>query len=86
MNRSIAAMLPFLAVSLVSSGTVWSTRKADLVNSVHAEEGCSLKTLRGTYGFFRTGTVPTGPLAAVGIGVFDGRGSMTARQTIRRTA
>src|SRR5207237_5909498 len=49
MKRSIArGMLAALAVSLLSSGTVWSPRKEALVNSVRAAEGCSLKTLHGS--------------------------------------
>ena len=85
MKRSIArGMLAALAVSLLSSGTVWSPRKEALVNSVRAAEGCSLKTLHGSYGYFRSGTTPAGPLAAVGIIVYDGRGSFTSPQTIRR--
>jgi hypothetical protein len=46
---------------------------------------CSVATLKGTYGFFRTGATAIGPLAAVGIGTFDGTGAVaTARQTIRK--
>src|SRR5258707_13148701 len=52
-----------------------------LVPRVHAQEGCSVATLNGTYGFYRTGTVPAGPLAAVGIATYDGNGNSTARQT-----
>lgn len=60
------------------------------VSSVHAQEledsaVCSVATLNGTYGFFRTGTTAIGPLAAVGIATFDGTGAVaTARQTIRK--
>src|SRR5215469_9598994 len=44
--------------------------------AVHAQEGCSIATLRGAYGFFRTGTTAVGPLGAVG--------TSTGRQTIRK--
>jgi hypothetical protein len=48
-------------------------------------KGCSVATLSGIYGFYRTGTTPVGPLAAVGFITFDGRGSFTnVHQTIRR--
>lgn len=59
-------------------------RQSYLVARVHAQEGCSVATLQGAYGFYRTGTTSTGPLAAVGIATFDGTGSTTARQTIRK--
>ena len=50
---------------------------------MHAAEGCSLETLKGTYGFYRAGTTSTGPLAAVGYTIFDGRGGSSTFQTIR---
>jgi hypothetical protein len=64
--------------------------RVSVVSSVHAQEredsaACSVATLKGTYGFFRTGATAVGPLAAVGIGTFDGTGAVsTARQTIRK--
>lgn len=45
---------------------------------------CSVATLSGTYGFFRSGTITQGPLAAVGTGEYDGRGFFTIRQTTSR--
>jgi hypothetical protein len=60
-------------------------RQLDIVPRVHAQEGCSVATLQGAYGFYRTGTTPVGPLAAVGIATFDGQGNTSARQTITRT-
>lgn len=58
--------------------------QSDLIAKAHAEEGCSIATLQGAYGFYRSGATPDGPLAAVGIATFDGKGSTTARQTIRK--
>jgi hypothetical protein len=60
-----------------------------IVATVHAQvprdsEACSVATLNGAYGFFRTGITSAGPLAAVGIATFDGKGGSTARQTIRK--
>jgi len=62
-----------------------------IVASVHAQgltdpetKACSVATLEGAYGFFRTGITSAGPLAAVGIATFDGKGGSTARQTIRK--
>ena len=58
--------------------------QSGLMASVHAQEGCSVATLQGSYGFFRTGAVPAGPLAAVGIATFNGNGTTTFGQTIRK--
>ncbi len=63
---------------------VFASRESRVVPKAHATEGCSVASVKGAYGFFRTGTVPAGPLAAVGIITFDGAGNSTARQTIRR--
>jgi hypothetical protein len=52
--------------------------------TVHAQESCSVASLNGAYGFFRTGTTAVGPLGAVGIATFDGAGTSTAVQTIRK--
>ncbi len=60
------------------------SRRSSVVPRVHAEEGCSVATLNGAYAFYRTGTTSVGPLAAVGIATYDGNGTTTVRQTIRR--
>ena len=59
-------------------------RHSPVMRRVHAEEGCSVATLNGTYGFYRTGTTSVGPLASVGIATYDGNGTTTTRQTIRK--
>jgi hypothetical protein len=75
--------LALLTVLLLGS---WS----GMVTSLHAQDEqanavCSVATLKGSYGFFRTGATPVGPVAAVGIATFDGTGLVgTARQTIRK--
>jgi hypothetical protein len=46
--------------------------------------GCTEWDLRGTYGFSREGTTTQGPLAAVGVATFDGRGFFSASQTTSR--
>jgi hypothetical protein len=62
----------------------------EVVSRVHAIENddddraCTNASLRGSYGFYRTGSTSTGPLAAVGIIVFDGEGNATATQSISR--
>lgn len=60
------------------------SRHSPILPRVHAEEGCSVATLNGAYAFYRTGTTSVGPLASVGIATYDGKGTTTARQTIRR--
>ena len=45
---------------------------------------CGLADLRGTYGFDGSGVNPQGPIAAVGISLFDGNGSFTVAQTTNR--
>ena len=49
-----------------------------------AGKPCSLATLNGSYGFYRSGNTPTGSLAAVGIVTFDGNGNGSTKQTIAR--
>jgi hypothetical protein len=49
-----------------------------------AGKACSNATLNGSYGFYRTGTTPTGPLASIGILFFDGNGNATATQSTSR--
>ncbi len=55
---------------------------------VHAddrhEKGCTEKTVKGTYGFYRTGTGATGPLVAIGLIFNDGIGSGTVTQSISK--
>lgn len=66
-------------------GTLLGTAiPAHAQNQDHPEDSCSVASLKGAYGFFRTGTTSGGPLAAVGIVEFDGAGSSAARQTIRK--
>ena len=45
---------------------------------------CTNASLKGTYGFYRTGSTPDGPLAAVGIITVDGKGNSVATQSISR--
>jgi hypothetical protein len=60
-----------------------------IVPKVHAKEndenrGCSVASLNGAYGLYRSGTRSGDPVAAVGLATFDGNGFSTARQTTRR--
>jgi hypothetical protein len=86
----VSIVLGGVVACLIFAGLVSRGGRPSLASKVHAQEGCSVATLHGAYGFFRTGTVSAGttsagPLAAVGIATFDGTGAVsTARQTIRR--
>jgi hypothetical protein len=59
-----------------------------LIARVHAddqhEKACSNKTLNGPYGIYRTGSTSVGPLAALGIVIFDGNGGSGGSQSISR--
>lgn len=56
-----------------------------LAPGIHAEDrSCSNASLNGSYGFYRTGTTGSGPLAAVGIISFDGKGNADTTQSISR--
>jgi hypothetical protein len=87
MKQNIAMLL---VIGVVASALVLGRKvPVSFVPTVHAqtvraEEGCSVASLNGAYGFFRTGTTAIGPLGAVGIATFDGAGTSTAIQTIRK--
>lgn len=51
---------------------------------VFAQGRCSEATLKGQYGFYRTGSTPVGPLAAVGFILFDGKGNTAGTQDLSR--
>ena len=53
------------------------------VQAHEASEGCSVATLNGAYGGVLTGEVlGVGPIVAVGVPRFDGRGHFVAEQTV----
>ena len=94
MKRTIIPMaLGGIVASLVFAGIVSHSGRPSLVPKVHADEGCSVGTLSGTYGFYRQGTrgVTTASasgnaVAAGGIFALDGAGNIVApgHQTISR--
>jgi hypothetical protein len=91
MRRNVSRItLGGLVTSLLLGISVFPGGWVGTVSTVRAEEkeesrSCSVATLNGAYGFFRTGTTPFGPVVAVGLATFDGTGAVaTARQTIRR--
>ncbi len=58
---------------------VLSTAAGDAVSERQKKvglRGCSNASLEGTFGFIRTGTTSVGPLAAVGLGIYDGSGNV----------
>jgi hypothetical protein len=74
-----------VAVAALASGLLLASSH---FQGVHAddrhEKGCINKTLKGTYGFYRTGTTATGPLVAIGLIFHDGMGNGTVTQNISR--
>ena len=91
MKRFVGFAIPAVVISCLLIGIpVLRGIKSGIVATVHAQvpedsEACSVATVKGTYGFFRTGITSAGPLAAVGFLTFDGEGSHSlARQTIRK--
>lgn len=91
MKRYVSCItLGGLIVGVLLGMPVFRGAPSGIIASVHAQvpkdtEGCSVATLNGAYGFFRTGITSAGPLAAVGLITFDGTGAHSpARQTIRR--
>ena len=90
MKRFGGFSIPALVISCLLLGIpVFRGTQSGVVATVHAQvqtnaAACSVATLNGAYGLFRTGITSAGPLAAVGIATFDGKGGSTARQTIRK--
>lgn len=75
--------------SLLMVGTRVRFPSAVAAPTVHAHNNggeCSVATLQGTYGFLRTGTdnVLGGPIAQVGLHMFDGEGMSTLIATVSR--
>ncbi len=77
---TFAGMVAVLVVGVSMSGT----HRHSLVPPAHAQAACSVNTLFGAYGFYRTGQTPGGPLAAVGVATFNGLGDVLVRQTIEK--
>ena len=77
--------ITLIAAVALASGLLLSNSN---IRRVHAddrdEKACSNKTLKGTYGFYRTGTSTEGPIVGVGFIFWDGKGNGFARQSISR--
>ncbi|MCI0444805.1 hypothetical protein L0152_16555 [bacterium] len=76
MKQKIASLTIFVLVLCFATLTFAADK------SVQA--ACSNATVKGSYGFYRSGTAPDGPHAAVGIVFFDGNGQAKGRQRISR--
>ncbi|MBV9073854.1 MAG: hypothetical protein JOZ10_09500 [Acidobacteria bacterium] len=97
-TRIASIVVAGVVFSLLLTQTIFPSHKLDIVPTAYADDDrgapsaqdhdesavCSVATLNGSYGFFRTGATAVGPLAAVGIVTFDGNGASAARQTIRK--
>ena len=73
-----------ILTAVIAITALYHARKVD-ATPVHAQEhGCSVASLKGTYAWRRTGVnnVVGGPIAEIGIAVYDGEGT---RGFIRNT-
>lgn len=77
-----------LMAALLLGVSIFRGHRSGMVANVHAQENdgrCTNATLKGAYAFYRSGTRGSDPVAAIGLGTFDGTGAVvTARQTIVR--
>jgi hypothetical protein len=72
------------AVALASSLLLSISQIAGVDANDRHKGGCSNKTLKGSYGSYRTGTGSQGPLAGVGHISFDGNGNNSGIQSFSR--
>ena len=78
--RASAVWLAVMSSCLLSAGF-------GLVREATAKDHhvvCTNASLNGPYGFYRTGSTPAGPLAALGSLTFDGKGVVTGSQSVSR--
>ena len=62
----------FLLITVAVASTLGTVPRA------HAQDGCTLVTLKGSWGFLLTGTIiGVGPIAIEGVVQFDGAGNFT---------
>jgi hypothetical protein len=90
MKRTVnLIVLSGLMTTVLLGVSLFPERRSGIVPKVHAQENeanraCTNASLSGPYGYYRTGTTPGGPVAAVGILTYDGKGFGTAQQTVSR--
>ena len=83
MHRKLSTAFFVVTVVLVSTG-LSSAQSITPPSTITLATRCGLADVRGSYGFFRTGVNPQGPIAAIGVGHFDGDGNMTTVQSTNR--
>ena len=74
------ARLSALALAVVLPFAFAPSARAD-GDHIHP---CTNNTIKGTYGFYRTGPGPNGPVTAVGHITYDGHGNLTLIQDVVR--
>lgn len=57
---------------------------ASALGDDHPPRPCTNGTIKGTYGFYRTGPGPNGPVTAVGWITYDGHGGLSLEQDVVR--
>jgi hypothetical protein len=74
-----------IAAIALASGLLFSISQiAGVDGNDRHKGGCSNKTLKGSYGSYRTGNGSMGPAAGVGRITFDGNGNSSGLQNISR--
>jgi len=78
-HRVLALGVAAIGLWILSSPTARAAEK-------HGPRPCSNATLKGTFGFYRTGIIQfgSGGLSAVGILTFDGKGNASVVQSVSR--
>jgi hypothetical protein len=88
------SLIVFVSAIVLSSGRPGSAvitradgqnRAEPILAVIPHKTPCTNATLKGTYGFQRNGQTSQGPLTAVGLATFDGRGNAVAQQTVSRS-
>jgi hypothetical protein len=69
---------------IVAAGVLLLVSPTARADGDHANKPCTNGTVKGTYGFYRTGPGPNGPVSAVGIIHFDGHGNVSLIQDVVR--
>ena len=92
MRRSILGAMVSVVLSLVVVSVLEGNRHTGgIVAKVYAQDGCSLKTLNGSYGAAGDGLIATGqppvtssdtiPIAVAGVQTYDGAGNFSLSNT-----
>jgi hypothetical protein len=83
MNVSSACKLSAIGLTGVLVLLASSQHVLPKVQAHERSEGCSVATLKGDYGLVLKGEVlQVGPIVAVGVSTFDGKGNFVAKQTV----